>query len=459
MTTEPFTLLGTAFHTPERGRLEVLKDHLFSIDAQGRIAEILAPGHSEYEARQNAARQAGTLVELADGQFLLPGLIDLHIHAPQWPQMGKALDVPLEVWLQKYTFPLEARYADVDYAHEVYADLVDNLLANGTTTALYFATVHVDASLMLAETCLEKGQRAVVGKVVMDDPEQCPPFYRDADAASAVSDTRRFIEAVKALDPRDRPLVKPAITPRFIPSCTDAALQGLGKLATEFGCHVQTHCSESDWAKQFVETRFGRTDAASLDGFGLLTRHTILAHSNFIDEQDMNLIEERGAGVAHCPLSNFYFANAAFPLRAALDRHMHVGLGTDISGGYSPSLFDGCRYALSASRTLQSGVHAGLPPEQRGAPGEPITHQEAFWLATAGGAEALDLPTGSFRIGYEFDALLIDTSATASNIHIGMADDTLEEIFQKIVLNAARANIATVWVSGRRVVGNSWFPG
>ncbi|TPJ53697.1 MULTISPECIES: guanine deaminase [unclassified Mesorhizobium] len=453
MTREAFTLLGTAFHTPERGRLEVLKDHLFSIDAQGRIAEILAPGHPEYAARKTDARQAGSLVELGEGQFLLPGLIDLHIHAPQWPQMGKALDVPLEVWLQKYTFPLEARYADTGYAREVYADLVDNLLANGTTTALYFATVHVEASLALAEICLEKGQRALVGKVAMDDPEQCPSFYRDADAASAISDTRRFIEAVRSLDTGERPLVRPVITPRFIPSCTDAALQGLGELATEFSCHVQTHCSESDWARQFVETRFGCTDAASLDGFGLLTRHTILAHSNFLDGRDMDLIKGKGAGVAHCPLSNFYFANAVFPLRDALDRHMHVGLGTDISGGYSPSLFDGCRHALSASRTLQSGVHAGLDAAQRGAPGAPITHQEAFWLATAGGAEALDLPTGSFRVGHEFDALLIDTTAKASNIHIIPADDTLDDVFQKIVLNAARANIATVWVSGRTVAG------
>lgn len=452
MTTEPFTLLGTAFHTPERGRLEVLEDHLFSVNAQGRIEDVLAPDHPEHAAKEADARQSGALVRLGEGQFLLPGLIDLHIHAPQWPQMGKALDVPLEVWLQKYTFPLEARYADAGYAREVYADLVDNLLANGTTTALYFATVHVEASLTLARTCLEKGQRALVGKVVMDDPDQCPPFYRDADAASAVSDTRRFIEAVRAMVPGERPLVQPVITPRFIPSCTDAALRGLGELAHEFGCHVQTHCSESDWAKAFVEERFGRTDAASLDGFGLLTRHTILAHSNFIDGQDMDLIKGKGAGVAHCPLSNFYFANAVFPLREALDRQMHVGLGTDISGGYSPSLFDGCRHALSASRTLQSGVHAGLSRQERGASGEPINHREAFWLATAGGAEALDLPTGSFRLGHEFDALLIDTRARASNIHISAADDTPDDAFQKIVLNATRANIAKVWVGGRAVV-------
>lgn len=452
MTREPFALAGTAFHTPERGKLEVLENHLFLIDADGRIAEVLAPGHPDHESRKQTARLAGTLVDLAEGQYLLPGLIDLHIHAPQWPQMGKALDVPLEVWLQKYTFPLEARFADLDFAREVYAELVENLLANGTTTALYFATVHTPATLALAEICLEKGQRALVGKVVMDDPDQCPPFYRDADAESAVADTRRFIEAVRAIDQGKRPLVQPVITPRFIPSCTDAALQGLGELAQEYGCHVQTHCSESDWANEYVKSRHGKTDASSLDGFGLLTRHTILAHSNFITPEDMGLIQDRGAGVAHCPLSNFYFANAVFPLRAALDRGMHVGLGTDVSGGYSPSLFDGCRHALSASRTLQSGVHASLPPHERGAEGEPISHHEAFWLATAGGAEALDLPTGSFRTGQEFDALLIDTKVAASNVRIRTEDDTLEDAFQKIVLNATRANITSVWVNGRNVV-------
>ncbi|MET3793665.1 guanine deaminase [Aquamicrobium terrae] len=452
MKKRPFTLAATAFHTPERGILEVLEKHLFSIDAEGRIADILSPADDGYEQKKEAARAERTLVELAAGQFLLPGLIDLHIHAPQWPQMGKALDVPLEVWLQKYTFPLEAKYADLDFARTVYADLVDGLIANGTTTALYFATIHGPASLALAEICLAKGQRALIGKVVMDDPVQCPDFYRDADATTAIKETEQFIEAVRALAPGKRPLVQPVITPRFIPSCTDEALKGLSHLAARYDCHVQTHCSESDWAKTFVEDRFGQSDAASLDGFGLLTRRTILAHSNFIDEEDMNLIAARGAGIAHCPLSNAYFANAAFPLRAALDRHMHVGLGTDISGGYSPSLFDGCRHALSTSRMLQSGVHAHLPPQERGLPGAPINHCEAFWLATAGGAQALDLPTGSFRRGLEFDALLLDTRVAHSDIHIYDGYDTPEDVFQKIVLNATHGNIAKVWVSGREIL-------
>lgn len=452
MTDTPLTILATAFHTPARGAFEVLENHLFTVDGQGRIGAVLPPGHPEFSARKAQAEREGTLTVLAEGQYLLPGLIDLHVHAPQWPQMGKALDVPLEVWLQKYTFPLEARFADLDYAREVYAELVDGLLANGTTTALYFATVHGPASLALAEICLEKGQRALVGKVVMDDPEQCPDYYRDADAQSAVADTRAFIEAVRALDGGERPLVMPVITPRFIPSCTDAALSGLGELVREYGCHVQTHCAESDWAKAFVEARFGRSDAASLDGFGLLTRGTILAHSNFIDEADMDLIQARGSGVAHCPLSNLFFADAVFPLRRALERHMHVGLGTDISGGYSPSLLDGCRHAISSSKALQSGVHAHLPREERGAPGAPITHREAFYLATAGGAEALDLPTGSFRPGHDFDALVIDTAAARSNVHVN-GSDSLDDVFQKIVLNAARADIEKVWVRGRAVSG------
>jgi guanine deaminase len=133
---------------------------------------------------------------------------------------------------------------------------------------------------------------------------------------------------------------------------------------------------------------------------------------------------------------------------------MHVGLGTDVSGGYSPSLFDGCRHALSASKALHGGVDADLPPQERGASGKAITHKEAFWLATAGGAQALDIPTGSFRAGHEFDALVIDAAAASSNIRTYPKYDTLEDVFQKIVLNATRANIATVWVSGRKVAGH-----
>jgi guanine deaminase len=441
-------ICGTAFHTPARGKLEILEGVLISVDGDGRIAEIISPKSLDFAEAKARAEAEGRLLQLPANQVLLPGLVDLHIHAPQWPQLGKALDVPLEVWLQKHTFPLEARYSDLAFAREIYADLVAGLLANGTTTAVYFATIHMEASLALAETCLEKGQRAFVGKVAMDDPDQCPDFYRDSDAATAVDEMRRFIDAVRELSSTDDPLVRPVITPRFIPSCTDELLQGLGKLAAETGCVIQTHCSESDWEKDFVGARFGKTDTEVLADFGLLREHTILAHSNFVTDGDLDLIRERGAAVAHCPLSNIYFANAVFPLRAALDRNVRVGLGTDISGGHSPSILDGCRHALMAARARQGGVDPALAPAERGIAHSQITVAEAFWLATAGGGEALGMRVGKFEPGYQFDALLIDQDASGSNIRTWPGLDSPEDIFQKIVLNAMRTNIKRIWVGG-----------
>ena len=245
--------------------------------------------------------------------------------------------------------------------------------------------------------------------------------------------------------------VQPVVTPRFIPACTDGLLQGLGQLAEECGCAVQTHCSESDWEHSHVLARFGRTDAAALVDLGLMTRHAILAHSNFIAGGDLDLIGAAGAAVAHCPLSNFYFANSVFPLRAALEKNIRVGLGTDISGGHSPSVLEACRSAVAASRALEDGVDPALPPERRGRPGSRIGYREAFWLATAGGGEALGLPIGQFAPGFAFDAILVDVNAPGSNVRIWDESDSLDDVLQKILTGAARANIVRTWVQGRVV--------
>ena len=146
-----FALRAPLFHTPERGRLEVVEDALIEVATDGVI---LAAGPARPE-RAAALIALGVLRELPEGQVLLPGLVDLHIHAPQWPQLGRALDLPLEDWLQACTFPLEARYADVDFARAIYADMVAALLAQGTTTAVYFGSIHVPATIALAQTCLE----------------------------------------------------------------------------------------------------------------------------------------------------------------------------------------------------------------------------------------------------------------------------------------------------------------
>jgi len=447
------TLCATFFHAPRIGEVEVLDQALVSIGADGGIVRVIGKADPRYETERQAALASEQLVTLAPGCYVLPGFVDLHVHAPQYPQLGQALDVPLEVWLYKYTFPLEARYADLAFAKESYSALVSELLATGTTTALYFATIHQEATRLLVDICLETGQRALVGKVAMDDPEACPDYYRDTSAEEAVAGTRALIDYVRSHPDNADSRVLPVITPRFIPSCTDATLEGLGKLAAECGCHVQTHCSESDWAHGYVLSRFGQTDTMSLDGFGLVTRRTVLAHSNFITDADMERIVERGAGVAHCALSNAYFANAVFPLRAALEKGVHVGLGTDISGGPSGSMFDATRAAIQVSRMLETGVDPALPSDKRGRPNSRIDFATAFHLATAGGGKALDLPIGSFTAGYHFDAMVIDTTKEAGTVRM-LADSAPEDTLQKIIHTASKPNIAEVWVGGRSVASS-----
>jgi len=359
-----------------------------------------------------------------------------------------ALDEPLEVWLQKFTFPLEARYADTAYAASVYESLVDTLLANGTTTALYYGSIHLAATQVLADICLARSQRALIGRVAMDDPDQCPAYYRDASAASAEADTRAFIDYVRAM-PGNRGLIYPVITPRFIPSCTDDLLYRLGVLARETSCHVQTHCSESDWAQRIVRERCGTSDTAALAGYGLLSRRTVLAHANFVNDADAARIVEAGAGIAHCPLSNVYLSDAVFPLRRLLAQGAHVGLGTDIAGGASPSLLENARHAVIVSRLLESGVDPALAREQRRREPSRIDALTAFWLATTGGGIALDLPIGLFKTGYQFDAIVIEASADG-NLRIA-ATDSEYDIVQKIIYHASRTDIRDVWVAGHCV--------
>jgi guanine deaminase len=434
---------GTFVHAPEPGTIEVMRDAIISVDDAGTISEVASAGTAAHAAL--AGRD--DFVTVAQGQFVIPGFVDLHVHAPQYPQLGEALDVPLEVWLGKYTFPLEARYADLDFARERYTQLVADLLRGGTTTALYFATVHRDASVLLAEICLDRGQRGLVGKVAMDDAASCPDYYRDASPEAAVADTRAFIADVRALPDNDR--VLPVVTPRFIPACTDETLAGLGKLVAECGCHVQTHCSESDWAHQHAITRYGMTDSEALDGFGLMTRKTLLAHSVFLTDDDMALVKARGAGVAHCALSNTYFANAVFPLRRALDKGLNIGLGTDISGGPSGSMLEACRATVAVSRQLDTGVDPKLAQDGRGVAGSRVDMRIAFHLATTGGGVALDLPIGLFRKGYQADAIVVDPAAADGSVRLFGADplDHLEQI----LYTASLANLAQIHVSGERV--------
>lgn len=442
---------GTAFTSKTSKEIEILKDHLFCINPDGMIEKIVAPEDAEYQPLLDAYQDKGNFHQLAAGQYVLPGFVDLHVHAPQWAQSGTALDIPLYDWLNTYTFPLESKFSDLDFAQEVYDDLVRTLLANGTTTALYFATVHKEASLLLAQICAEKGQRGLVGKVVMDDPGQNPETYRDADTQTALADTEEFILAVKELSKTTKQGVFPVVTPRFIPSCTDEALKGLGALAKKYDAYVQSHCSESDWAHGYVRDRFQKNDAFALHDFGLLRGKSVMAHCNFLSDDDAELFAETGTAVAHCPISNAYFANSVIPVAHFHAKGVDIGLGTDISGGFSPSLFDNVRQAVMSSRMLEDGVNPALPAKDRGVPGSRMTVDEAFYLATAGGGDSLSLPIGRIQENYAWDVQIIDTKLPSAKLPIFDAHEDLHDIFQKIMYLTRPENIREVWVQGEKV--------
>lgn len=451
MTTYFRVFQGTAFTARSPKEIDMLKDYLFCVNAEGVIAKTIAPDAPDYETIRQQYADQGRYQLLEQSQYLLPGFVDLHVHAPQWAQSGTALDVPLYDWLHAHTFPLESKFADLDFAAEVYDDLVATLLANGTTTALYFATIHKQSSLLLAEICAKKGQRGLVGKVVMDDPAQNPEYYRDADTSSALADTEAFIVAVKELAKNVKQGVYPVVTPRFIPSCTDEALTGLGALAAKYDTHIQSHCSESDWEHGYVLDRLGKRDAVALRDFGLLGDKSVMAHCNLLDEDDAALFAATGTAIGHCPISNVYFSNSVLPLARWLEKGVEIGLGSDISGGYSPSLYDNARQAVISSRMLEEGVDPALPADTRGVPSSRIAIDEAFYLATAGGGEALSLPIGRLAEGYAWDAQIVDIALAGAKLPVFGGDVPPQEIFQKIMYLARPENIREVWVQGERV--------
>lgn len=442
---------GTAFTSKSPKEVEILDNYLFCINDDGMIEKTISPEDTDYKAVLDAYHGEENFHRLKEGQYFLPGFVDLHVHAPQWAQAGTALDIPLYDWLNTYTFPIESKFSDLDFAKAVYEEVVSTLLANGTTTALYFATVHKEASLLLAELCANKGQRGLVGKVVMDNPEQTADFYRDADTQTALADTEEFILAVKELAKSTKQGVYPVVTPRFIPSCTDDALKGLGELAAKYDTHIQSHCSESDWEHGYVQDRFQKNDAFALHDFGLLREKSVMAHCNFLNDDDADLFAETGTAVSHCPISNAYFANSVIPIAHLHSKGVEIGLGSDISGGFSPSLFDNARQAVISSRMLEDGVNTAISAEKRGVPNSRITINEAFYLATAGGGESLSLPIGRLAENYTWDAQIIDTTLATAKLPIFNANEDLKDVFQKIMYLVRPENIREVWVQGEKV--------
>ena len=344
-------------------------------------------------------RYAAIPVHDYTGKLVIPGLTDLHAHAPQYAFRALGMDMELLDWLDRQAFPQEARYADPDYARAAYTLFADDLRRSATTRAVLFGTLHVPATLTLMALLEQTGLVTRVGKVNMDrngTDDLCEP-----SAAQSLRDTRRWLDACS-----DFTRCRPILTPRFLPSCTDELMRGLCTLQRETGLPVQSHLSENQgeiaWVKELCPDAQGYGDA--YDRFGLFGGDdcpTVMAHCVWSDVAERALMRERGVFIAHCPQSNTNLSSGAAPARVLLDEGQHIGLGSDVAGGAHLSILRAMADAIQVSK-----LHWRLnDPDAK-----PLTLPEVFWMATRGGG-AFFGKVGAFEPGYEFDAVVLDDAA------------------------------------------------
>ncbi|KAJ5670941.1 hypothetical protein N7507_000068 [Penicillium longicatenatum] len=446
----PIAFHGTIIHSRSLNDLETLENCFLLVDKTGKI-QALQAGVDPKETNDiisdlGYAPDVFPVKYLERGQFLCPGFVDTHNHAPQWAQRGVGRGKTLLDWLNDVTFAHEAKFADPAYAKRMYSSCVSGFLQQGITTASYYGSLHGKATQILADICLEKGQRALVGKCNMN--RNSPDWYRDSSVEDSLYQTRALIQHIQNIDP-DSKLVRPIITPRFAISCEPELLNGLGAIAKENpDLPIQTHFNEAKGEMLFTKELFPefRTETELYKSYGLLNDRSILAHCIFLEEEEMEALRELRCGVAHCPISNTtmdYFMVA--PIREYLRRGIKVGLGTDSGGGHSTSMLEIMRQAFVVSIARQDATQGQDPA---------LTLFEGFFLATLGGAQVCGLEDkiGNFAVGKEFDALEVHCDEENVGVMTPIEDDDpVSVIFEKWIMTGDDRNIAKVYVSGRSV--------
>ncbi|OCH93398.1 guanine deaminase [Obba rivulosa] len=443
------------------------------------------------------------IVELRKGEFLIPGFIDTHTHAPQVPNMGSGQEHELLDWLAEVTFPMEARFADVGFARRAYPSVVRRYIDSGTTTCCYYGTLHLESTKALAEIVHANGQRAFVGKCNMD--RNSPDYYIEPSPQASVQATLELIAHIRSL-PRIRSsdhgkpssaeaLVRPVLTPRFAISCSPELLASLGALAeSDRSLAIQTHISENESEVVFTKSLFPPevlpaalspvhgpvTYAGVYEAYGLLRENTILAHAVHLEPTEVDIIKRTRAGVSHCPTSNFNLRSGCAKIGILLDEGIKVGLGTDVSGGFSPSILTAVQHASICSKVValqspsDSAVAGAGKFASRQLPVATLLH-----LATLGGAQVCNLADriGSLAPGKAFDALVVSVRSDAGNPALWGVDldqdfglgqvegeggrhkseKELEAMLERFLFCGDDRNIRRVYVQGRLIGGKEFM--
>lgn len=421
-----FIIKGHICHTPSKDGLDI-HENAYVVCTGGICRGIFEEIPEQF---------AGLEVIDCTGRLVIPGMVDLHIHAPQYAFCGTGMDYELLEWLDKTTFPEESRYGDPEYARKAYTIFAEKMKKSATTRAVVFGTIHREGTLILMELLEKAGLTGFVGKVNMN--RNSPPALTEPDAALAAGETRRFIQDAAV---RGYSRIRPIITPRFVPSCTAELLEALGQIRKEYDLPVQSHLSENPGEVELV--RELEPEAAFYgdvyDMHGLFGRggNTVMAHCVYSTPEEVRRMLDNGVWVAHCPSSNMNLLSGIAPIRRYLDHGMRVGLGTDVAAGTSVSMFSVVTEAIQVSKLYWRLVDQGA---------RALTFPESLFLATKGGGSFFG-KAGSFEEGYEFDAVVLDDAVEPypGSLSVG---DRLERAFY---LGLDRNGIVMKFAAGEKI--------
>ena len=407
-------------------------------EPDGLLVTQLGPsGHHVVVAAGSHAQLAGAYADIPcthlPGRLLAPGFVDLHIHYPQTDVIGSPAEGLLP-WLEHYTFPHEAQFADAEHAAEVARFFCDELLRHGVTTALTFATSHLASVDALFAEAHQRRLRLITGKVLQD--RHSPDGVRD-ETEQSLRDTEALIRRWHSVG-----RLGYAITPRFAPASTEAQLHGAGELAAQFPqTWIQSHVAENQdeiaWARALFPD--SRSYLSIYADHGLMRERAVYAHCIHFNDDDRALMRHTHTAAAVCPTSNLFLGSGFFDFAAADRTGFMYGLASDVGGGTSFSPFVTMRAAYFVGRTGTTGFHTK--------PGVSLSPERLWWLHTAGAARALGLDgvVGNLAPGCEADFVVINPQATPLLARrAAQASNLSELLFALIVLGDDRAIERTV---------------
>lgn len=418
-------LHGNIVYSENLHSLRVLEDS-YLISANGIVKGVYPQLPDEYK---------DCPYEEYGDKIIIPGMTDLHIHAPQYSFQGLGMDLELLEWLNTNTFPEEAKYNDLTYAKAAYSLFAERMKRSSTTRACIFGTIHCEATMLLMDLMEKTGICSMVGKVNMD--RNSPDYLREDSAEQSAENTIQWLASVQD---RHYKNTAPILTPRFIPSCSDPLMSKLHDIQREFDLPVQSHLSENQdeiaWVQELCPWSEFYGDA--YDHFGLFGSgaKTVMAHCVYSDSREMERMKDNGVFIAHCPESNINLCSGVAPVREFLNRGLKVGLGSDVAAGSSENIFAAMAHAIQASKMRWRLLDSSL---------QPLTVPEAFFLATKGGGEFFG-KAGSFEPGYEMDAVILDDSRLRHG-----AAQTVEKRLERMVYLADHREVASKYVRGNKL--------